>query len=443
MLSSQMRCRNALSLLFFLCAAFAFLLRFTVSPQLMNMVVDYTTEGGPFYEKLHFGTYAIFLLLPVVLFSRPFLLQGDEIGLFKALIRYSVLIFALVPYLFIAGRAGSSGFIIDTYLVAGAAGLSMLALSADVRRSLGDVVLGMLILSAVIGAVEAVTKHRLLPYGLQELQFRPIGLSMHPLALGALCATAIGFVALTHWRIWVRVVSIFVLFVGCAASGARAALILAVCEILILLLFVRWPRLSLKHGRQAKTVVLLFTLAGGAMLVAVLFSGGLLNRFGKTIFDENFMARVTIYQVFGLVSWKDILFGMNVDDLLAIVRAKLHLPYIESAPVVITLLFGLPLGLLFTALIFWFVFRLLRAAPLPAWIATITYLLAALSNNALSSKTPEVAIIVVLLLAYRNPPESTFLAAASSGPVGIDSSKAQTANAVSRHYPQLRHCLRD
>lgn len=416
LLSSQARRQNALSILFFLCAAFAFLLRFTVSPQVMNMVVDYTAQGGSFYEKLHFGTYAIFLLLAFVLFSRPFLLRGDEIGLFKALMRYSALMFALVPYLFITGRAGSSGFIIDTYLVAGAAGLLMLALNADVRRALGDVVLGMAMLSAVIGTIEALTQHRLLPYGLNELQFRPTGLSAHPLALGALCATAIGFVPLTHWRIWVRVTAILVLLVGCAASGARAALILAALETLILLLFVPWPRLTPKHQRQAKSVVLLFALAVGAVLVTVLVSGGLLNRFSKTIFDENFMARVTIYQVFGLVSWKDILFGMNVDDLLAIVNEKLHLPYIESAPVVIVMLFGLPIALLFTALIFWFIFRLLRGAPMPAWIGTLTFLLASLSNNALSSKTPEITIIVVLLLAYRNPPVAAASAAVAARP---------------------------
>ncbi|RUV80551.1 hypothetical protein EOA88_21830, partial [Mesorhizobium sp. M5C.F.Ca.IN.020.14.1.1] len=272
LLSSQARRQNALSILFFLCAALAFLLRFTVSPQIMNMVVDYTADGGSFYEKLHFGTYAIFLLLPFVLFSRPFLLQGDEIGIFKALLLYSALIFALVPYLFITGRAGSSGFIIDTYLVAGAAGLLMLALNAEVRRALGDVVLGMVILSAVMGTIEAVTQHRFLPYGLNELQFRPIGLSAHPLALGALCATVIGFVPLTRWRIWVRVLAIFVLLVGCAASGARAALLLAAGETLILLMFVPWPRLILKHQRQAKSVVLVFALAAGAVLVAILFS---------------------------------------------------------------------------------------------------------------------------------------------------------------------------
>ena len=374
-LSEAGRRQNALSLLFFLCAAFAFALRINISPQLMDLVVDYTAEGGAFYEKLHFGTYAIFLLLPVVLFSRPFVLQGDEIGKFKALLRYSALMLGLILYLFASGRAGSSGFIIDTYLVAGAAGLLMLALNGDLRRALGDFTLAMLILSAVIGIFEAVTRHRLLPYNLEELQFRPIGLSEHPLALGALCATAIGFVALTRWRIWVRVAAIFMLFIGCAASGARFSLLLTGVEILALLLFLRWPRLTPRHERQAKIVVLLFFAVGGAALVAVLFAGGLLSRFSNTIFDENFMARVTIYQVFNYVSLEDIMFGMRADDLLCIVNEKLGLPYIESAPVVIILLLGLPLALVFTVLVFWMLLRLLRKAPLPAWIGTITFLL--------------------------------------------------------------------
>jgi hypothetical protein len=240
-----------------------------------------------------------------------------------------------------------------------------------------------------------------LPYDLVELQFRPIGLSAHPLALGAFSATAIGFVTLTRWPIWVRVAAIFMLFIGCAASGARFSLLCACAEILVLLLFVRWPNLSPRQELKAKLVALIFAAFLGFVLIAVLFSGGLLARFNNTIFDENFMARVTIYQVFDYVSWKEILIGMSDKDLLAIVRGKLHLPNIESAPVVVTMLFGLPLALYFAVVVFSMLFRLLRGTPLQAWIATITFLLAALSNNALSSKTPEIAMIVVLLLAYR------------------------------------------
>ena len=401
--SDEARRQNALSLIFFLFAAAAFLLRFTISPQLLGRFMDYTGDGGAFYEKLHVGTYAILLLTPFVLFSRPFFLKADEIVKFRWLMRFMLLLVSLIAYLAVMGRVSSSGVLIDSYIVAAAAGMLMLALNEGFRRGLGNVTLVMMLLSALIGIAEAVTKHRLLPYDLVELQFRPIGLADHPRGLGAWCAVAIGFVPLTRWRVWAKVGAITLLLVGCAASGARFALLTSVAEVLVLLMFLPWPGLAPRHARQAKAIVLILTLAGGAALTAVLVSGGLLGRFANTLFDENFFARVTIYQVFGLVGWNDIMFGMRADTLLEIVNTKLHLPAIESAPVVITLLLGLPLALVFTALVGWTIYRLVKGAPLAAWIGTTAFLLTALSNNTLSSKTPVVTIIVVLLVAFAVP----------------------------------------
>lgn len=399
-LTDAARRDNALSLLFFLCAAVIFVMRFVISPQMMNLVVEYTTENGAFYEKLHFGTYAVFLLLPIVLFSRPFKLRADEIGKFQALVRYSALMLALVLFLFFTARAGSSAFLIDTYLVAGAAGLVMLALNAQLRRMLGDVTLILMILGALVGTIEAVTRHRIMLYDAVELQFRPVGLSEHPLALGAWCATAIGFVALTRWPTWLRVASIFILFVGTAASGARMALLVTVAEIFVLLAFVPWPRLTPRYERQAKVFALLATAAAGAILVSILFAAGLLSRFSTTLFDENFFVRVSIYDVFNYVSFEQVMFGMSGDDLVKIVTEKLNLPTIESAQVVILLLFGLPVAILFAWLVFWMIWRMLRHAGQGAWVGVGAALLAALSNNTLSSKTPLVMIMIVLVLAY-------------------------------------------
>ena len=401
-MSTEARRQNAISILLFIFAASAFLLRSVISPQLMIMVMSYSTKGGSFPEKLHIGTYAIFTLLAVILGTRPIRLEGDEIRLFKATLCFSALLLLVMPYLFIMGRAGSAGFIIDSYLVSCAAAMIMLSLNEEARRAIGNVILGMVVLSAIMGTIEAVTRPRFLPYPLEELEFRPIGLSSHPLALGSLCATAIGFVTLTRSRIWVRALCVFILFIGTAASGARAALLLATGEILFLLVFVPWPGVSSRDQRQAKLFVLALTLLGGTMLIAALFSAGLLNRFSNTIFDENYFARVKIYDVFQFVTWKDILLGMNPDDLLKIVNEKLGLPYIESAQVVITLLFGLPIALVFTAGFFWFIFQLLRNAPRAAHVAAIVCLLAALSNNGLSSKSPDIMELVVLLLAFRN-----------------------------------------
>jgi hypothetical protein len=401
-LTETARRDNAVSLLLFFVVAIAFIVRYLITPELMNRVVSYTTEGGAFYEKLHFGTYAILLLLPVVLLSRPFQLRNDEIGKFRALVRYSGLLLLLVVFMFVTGRGGSAVFLIDTYVVTGAACLIMLAFSAQARRLLGDLTLCFLILSAFVGTIEALTHFRIMPYPLVELQFRPVGLSEHPLALGAGCATAVGFVALARWPVWVRVAAIFVLFVGAAASGARMALLVTTAEIFALIILLPWPRLSPRHARQAKLFVLLATAGLGVVLVAILFAAGLLSRFSETLFDDNFFVRVSIYDVFNYVGFNEVMFGMNPADLVQIVTEKLHLPTIESAQVVILLTFGLPLALLFAWLVFWMIWRLLRHAELAAWIGVAATLLAALSNNTLSSKTPVVMMMMVLVLAYNS-----------------------------------------
>jgi hypothetical protein len=401
-MSEAARRDNAVSLLFFFATTAAFLTRFVITPQLMNRVVGYTTEEGAFYEKLHFGTYAVLLLLPVVLLTRPFQLRDDEIGKFRALVRYGALMLALIVFMYVTGRPGPAVFLVDTYLVAGASCLILLVLGPHARRLLGDMTLIFLILSAVVGTLEALTQQRIMPYEAVELQFRPVGLSEHPLALGLGCAMAVGFVALTRWPVWLRVAAVFVLFIGVAASGARAALLVTVLEIFALILFVRWPRLSPRHERQAKLAVILFTGGAGALMVALLFSAGLLSRFSETIFDENFFVRVSIYDVFNHVTFEQVMFGMDGAELVKIVTETLRIPTIESAQVVIILLFGLPLALLFTWLVLWLFLRLLRHAPAAAWIGVAATLAAALSNNTLSSKTPVVMMMLVLVMAY-NP----------------------------------------
>lgn len=394
------RRQNALSLLFFVLTVAAFALRFCVSPEMMNALVDYTSDtGGALYEKLHFGTYAIFALLPLVLFSRPIFLRGDEIQKFRDLVRFCGMMVLLIVFMIATARSSSSGFFIDTYLVAGVAGLVVLAQNAGMRRLIGDVVLAISLVSALMGLFEAATHMRILPYTANEEVFRPTGLTDHPLTLGLMCAASISFVALTRWPVWMKVLAILLLFVGTAAAGARFALLLAGIEVLVLLVTVPWG-LSPTVERKAKFAAMIFTLIVGAGLIAVLAAGGFLSRFSDGVVDENFYARTNIYKIFDYVTWKEILFGGDLNAILKIVNEKLGLPFIESTPVYLTFQIGAILALIFAGVVFWMFFRLLRHQPRPAWIGTAIFLAAALSNNTLSSKTPVVAIFVVLLVCY-------------------------------------------
>ncbi|TCN37850.1 hypothetical protein EV665_121117, partial [Shinella granuli] len=83
--------QKTLVMAIFLCAAFFFQLRFNVSPHVMNLFVTYTDTGGAIYEKLHFGSIGIFLLLPFAVASRPFVLRGSDIVLFRSALLFSCL----------------------------------------------------------------------------------------------------------------------------------------------------------------------------------------------------------------------------------------------------------------------------------------------------------------------------------------------------------------
>ncbi|WP_423067010.1 VpsF family polysaccharide biosynthesis protein [Devosia sp. CN2-171] len=393
------RRHNAISVVLTLAVITAFVIRVFVNDEMMNSVWQYTTEYGAFYEKIHLGTYLTLLLVPVVLFNRPFYLEGDDIGRFKDLLRFSLLILLLIAVLILLGPMSAGGLFIDTYLVAGAAGLLMLALARDGRRVIGDTILVFSLLSAMVGIMEFATRSRFLPSQLVELTFRPNGLAGHPLNLGMISAASLAFVALTTWKPWVKVLAMVIFLVGTAASGARFALVLAVLEVLALILFVPWG-MERRNERKAKLGVLLLALVGGTGLFAVLAAGGALERFQGGIVDQNFFARTDIYSIFSMVGWQDIVFGADMDAIMKIVNEKLNLPFIESSPVYFTFLLGAPLAAAVFVLLFWLYWRLLRHVPRPAWIGVAVFLIAALSNNTLSSKTPVIALFVILILAY-------------------------------------------
>lgn len=394
------RRHNALSLIFLLLTILAFTMRFFISPEMLNMVVRYTADGGNFLEKLHVGSYLIYLLTPLVLLSRPFYLEGDDIRRFKDLLRFTLLVGLLIVFLIGTGRANAAGLFMDSYIVAGACGLIMLAMNRDMRRVVGDCVLVMNLVSATLGIVEFIARQRLVYYHFEEEFFRPTALADHPLSFGMTCGASIAFVAMTRWKLWVKLSAIFLLIIATTASGARFALLLTLLEVLALVILVPWTGFTRQRERRAKLAVLLMILAGGALLFAALGAMGALNRFNDGIVDENFYARTDIYGIFWLVPWQSIVFGADMLEILAIVNTKIGLPYIESSPVYLTFLVGAPLALLVFALLFWLFMRLLRNVAIQAWIGIGVFMGAALSNNMLSTKTPVISMFVVLILAY-------------------------------------------
>ncbi|MDO1582788.1 VpsF family polysaccharide biosynthesis protein [Rhizobium oryzicola] len=408
--------KTATELALFLATIVALLLRLFVPNLLLDLFVSYTSDGGLFLVKFHLAAYAIVLALFVALFTRPFVLEGTDISLFGNILFCSGLIVLLTAFIVATNGFGATGFLIDTYLVAMLAGLLLLTQRRQARHKVGEIILIVMILSAFLGIAELLLQKRLMPFVEGEPVFRPTGLTGHPLSLGAQTVLAMGFVPLTRWRLWLKIVMSIMLFIGLAASGARLATLAGAFQIILLLAYSPWTGLSKVQQIKAKIFALLFVMVLGLMVIAGLFAAGFLSRFGTNLFDDNFMARVRIYQVFSLVSWQDIFTGMDAPTLLALVRTRLDLPYIESAPVFIILTLGLPAAVGFTYIVVKYFNALLAGVPVQAKIAGIMYIVVNLSNNGLATKSPDIIFLTVLIIAFRRVAPAVQMRSGLTGP---------------------------
>lgn len=395
---------RSLWLFLFAMAIGAICLRVLITNPLMNEFVEYTTEKGVIYEKIHFGTYALLAVAAVIPLFRPIRLELWEVAPFRALLFFGFWVLAIALGLAAIGRGGSAGYLIDSYVAAAAAGLTLFMLPLAMRRTAGHIVLVILVASALIGIGEVATGTRFLPYDVGELDFRPTGLMGHPLNQGLMLATGIGFLVASRFRLSVKLLAATLLLIGTAAAGARTATIMAAIAIFACLMLTRWRNVDAARQASMKLMVLAFAAIATLPAIGLLIGAGFLDRFEGGLIDESAMARLDVYRVFEYVSWRDIAFGTDIAVIQNIVETRLDLLYIESTPVIVTFQLGLPGALFFTGLVIYLFAHLLRLNGRAATIGTAIFFIVALSNNHLSTKMATVTMVVVMLVAFMQRP---------------------------------------
>jgi hypothetical protein len=297
----------------------------------------------------------------------------------------------------ISGQSTSSGYILDTYIVACMAAFVMMTLPLQWRSNLGELILLFLILSAIVGIGEFALRTRLLPYAAGEDVFRPTGLSDHPLQLGQWCAVGICFMSVARWKPLFKLMGVVILFVGALASGARIAGVAACVSCVLFLMLEPIPAPSRIDAIQRK---LMLGIAGLVVLIAVIsvmFAAGALSRFESGSVDRSSLARVSIYGVFDYLSWKEFLSGGHRPgsaDRVGHLRAS----FIESSFVIFTVQFGL-IGAILFALLLANLFRaLLKGRSAIVSLAAIMFFALALTNNALSVKSADILMMTLLTM---------------------------------------------
>lgn len=394
--------RNSLPLQRYLFGLFWVLVlaRLVLSANVLNKVIPYTADGGSTIAKIHPTTYGIFLVLAVQLLTTRIALDAWELRALRALIVFALVIGALAGFTSLVGDTTAIGYLVDTYLVACAAGASMLFVPRPWREKLGASVLIFIAVGTCLAIAEYAMKRRFLPYPLDEETFRPTGLSEHPLVLGLYNAVGVSFVAVTRWKAFTKACFILLMLLGTFVAGARISSIVAVLSVLLVVALYQSPSMPPEKQFRLKALALFGLILGIPAAILALSQLGLLARFQDGLLDNSGMARVNIYGLFELVSWREILFGADVKEIGKMALQHFDMEFIESSIVNFVFqfgLFGTIVFLLFMARTF---LVLLAGAGSEVVVGTLAFFVVAGSNNGLSTKTQIVLMIVLLIVAF-------------------------------------------
>ena len=405
--------RNAAraSSLLFGAFAVAVIIRFAVPGNVLNLFEQYSSfnqinSSGSIVGKIHPGSYGIIAITIVMLPRILAKWTKDYDGVMNSLFIMAAAIVVVSVICVFTGQTASIGYMVDSMLVACAAGACALCFSAPQRRSLGISLLVITIISSAIAIMEFAAKTHFLPQEVMASEgatsIRADGLFVHPLDLGLYSAVAIPILSLTGWSHWIKAAITSILILGIFAAGARVAAIAAITMVVFGLLFTKRSRIEMGSLILEKTVV----IAGLLLLIPIMWfaasSLGLTERFQQEgLTDDSAMARIIIFQVFGFMEWSDLIWGVGNLEMYKFAALGLNIDSVENSLIVYVFQFGLIGAFLIVGSMARTALALARDTQFPLKMALLAFFMIAITNNTLSVKSPSLLFIIILAIAFR------------------------------------------
>ena len=381
----------------------------TVSPlALVALGLNYDETGGSPLEKVHPAT----LLSAAVLGLAALQVRNPLTGLMSALLAYpGTAFFLLMIGLLIVHSIRVVDlpftFFFDTFL----APVMVFFLFKDMRegraRRFVWLFHTLMMANAVVGILEFATGFRITPLVASGLviedDWRSTALLGHPLANASLTGAYILALALGAARELPRALAVagFVISAaGMVVFGGRASTVI----LLLMLTALGVSRAAeFAQGKRFKTRAIISALVATPLL-SLCFCGlaeaGFFDQFIERFFDDQGSAdtRVEMFELFKHISWSELLFAPDAQQL-ATLRTIYGLDFgIESFIISFVLSYGIIPGIAFFTGLFLFCREVVRALrPGASWVLVFFFAVASTSVS-LSAKTPLLAVLILMLL---------------------------------------------
>ncbi|NDB67049.1 MAG: hypothetical protein EB015_03405 [Methylocystaceae bacterium] len=379
-----------------------------VSPMvLFHWGVHYEDSVGSFFEKIHPATWILLLawMFSCIVRGNPFLLFEDIATHYSFVFYFIGVSFLCLFAVFI--KKGSITPLIDTFVLPLVVA-SLFAMASEQQKKFWSLLFHIAFnLNALLGLYEFLTGYRLTPYVagivLIESDWRSTAFLGHPLSNATMTGCYILIMALGGGKDLPHLIRLAILLVqglGMVAFGGRAALVLAIA---ILLVLVGQYCLQILHGKKINPLYVTFMIKLIPLFVMVFLYGiehGFFDRLtGRFVNDEgSAKARLIMFELFNYITWSDLLMGPD-GDLISTLQNNQGIEFgIESFWIGFILNYGLICSLLFFSALFTFSWKIVDLTQSGSGVIIFYFFALASTSVSLSAKDILLGILVAMLM---------------------------------------------
>jgi len=367
----------------------------------LNHYYPYTLEGGSLIGKIHPSNYLLGLAASIMYLGPGFRFRASDLPIVRAALILGFVVLAIGALNVAQGQFNSAGFVVDTYLGTIVGLMILLAMPYGWREIAGMLVLGVLAFNSVIAMGEFAAGRYVFSATVPPAEFRPAGLLGYALNVGVINMTAAILLASLHAPALLRIAAGCLFLVAVFISGSRAALMVGAVLLPVVMVATAHLRKQGPSGGVTFVILALAAIAASPLIYVAASEFGLLARFADGVLDDSARTRLDIYQVFSHASWRDLMLGGDVNLVRQLALERYGIQHIESPIVTFVFVFGLPMTIFFVASLVWLLARIGYRAHPAIGLAMLAFLVVALTNNTLSTKTPVFFIVIILAIGAR------------------------------------------
>lgn len=391
-----------------LCATGLFLHIILPDPLLNSLGFHYSGEYGEFYEKIHPGTFLIFISLFTLLLrdGKPF---TQLFSIYRQNQAFLILLLVCsLSFIYMALRGGINGlaFIIETHINAAICAVVLSHAPAVLCRRIVNMLVITALINGITGIIESLGKFRIFEFDeqwpvLHEQYFRASAFIGHPLDNATFTAIIL-FVALSSCYSELKKSFItFILVASLAAFGGRAALVCSVAGLLTLGIYYLWKKLTDRQITLTQLFLILGTgLAIPLCLAAIIYlaiDSGIGERIAESIqWDSSADTRRLAFTAFSYMADAELWLGVSPERIMDIVyRMNLDMPLADIENPWIIMLMGLGLAVFpfWLAATTGFLCSLVKNKPFAFKIVVLVYIAIATTYNSFGRKDANYAIM--------------------------------------------------